>query len=180
MNTKRSPVFVCMVILSVAIVIGLVVLTMVNINGNPDFWTISVNTIISIILAIGITYFLSQWKQDERKHKEIIVDLVHRTQSCLCNECAYRITTDDRRDLQMNIRAIANLISALKECTLSSMYKSEISYIEDQFKQYKDMIGNHHNETDFLRKAEQELNMYLMNISSKLDFIMVKLYKSYN
>jgi hypothetical protein len=148
-----------------------------NIKNNADFYSVPISAIVNIFLAIGITYYFTQRKNDERKQKDIVMSIIDRFQKLLEKECAYRIVNEDRRDLQVNIRGISNAILALKQCGLyKKIYKDEMNYIEEQFKIYREFIGTHSSNTKFLEEAEPELNLYLMNISSKLNSISVYLF----
>jgi hypothetical protein len=173
-RSKNKSLFVWIFI--AMITVAIIILFLYNFKENKGFFIISINTLINILMAIILTYFFTQRKHDQRKQKDIYFNLITELQQLLDKECAYRILSEDRRDIRLNNRALANKINALKECYLSCKYKSELKYIEDQFREYKEFIGNNNSNTEYLKDSEQVLTMYLMNISSKLDSIIVKLY----
>ncbi len=168
---KNSKMLFCFVVVIVA---ALSFLMGYNINQNTQFLNISASVIINVLVAAGITFYFTQRKHDERKQKEIVATIILRLQTYLDKECAYKI--EDTNNTLMNNRAINNSIAALKACGEYKKYKSGLDYIENQFKHYKNLFGNHKHDLEYLKKSEPEFSRFTTNMSSKLEKILVQLY----
>lgn len=69
------------VIIYLVLLLLLLVWTVYNYKNNQDFFNASLVNIITIGLAIFVSYFLSQKNNNVRKQKDIILDLLLKLQN---------------------------------------------------------------------------------------------------
>ncbi|MBR5023411.1 MAG: hypothetical protein IKY18_09560 [Oscillospiraceae bacterium] len=63
-----------------------------NIRHNSEFWNASAVNIITILIAVVISYYLVQRKSDKRKQKEILLELISKLRLLVDSEKSYDFT----------------------------------------------------------------------------------------
>lgn len=167
-------------ILEISIILVIVAITVYNIIFNCSFWKVSIAQILTLIIAIGVAFFASQYKTDERKQKEHTENLVIKIQKIVLEDQFVRFSCeDDTKTITVNNRRISNAIDVLKEYSKrlnSKDIKDDTEYIENEFKQYRMFVEEKIGDLDYLSKSESILRKYSENISSKCDALVLHLY----
>lgn len=160
------------------LVFGMVVLTGYNIKYNTSFFQAPIYTILNLIVAVFFAYFLTQRKNDERKLKEKAENLIDKIQIVINDKRFVHITSkEDIEFLLMMQRSISNRVEILIGLKDKLIFPKEIEYIKENFTSYKEIIGNHFQDVDYLSKSEKDLYNKIMLIDSKLDEMRIKLYQ---
>ncbi len=155
----------------------LIAVSLFNIYTNKSFFETSFTTCVSIAVAVGISYFLSQKQTDRRKQKEILLNLVSRIQNIVCSTEAYTVQrTTDPDSLTMRNRDINNAIHILENFGKRFDISTEVCFIREKFNEYEELIGNHINDLNYLQESKKELKRPLDLIDKKLFEIMLKIY----
>lgn len=179
MSKKRlSPEakFRVFVLLVLVIIVGLGGLILYNIKTNPSFWETSVSSCITIIIALVFSYWLVQRKNDLRKQKEILASLLFDLRTQFEKEDMYDLSQMSPSSINMRNRDISNKIEILDEIKTDFNMESEVNFILERFDEYKDFVGNHINDLDYLKSSTSELKCPIMLISTKLFKMAFKLY----
>ena len=164
------------------LLITLTIFTMVwNIINNDDFWDASVSQILTLLVAIGLAFWATNFKTDERISKEHVEKVLAKLQQLVTNEKFYRIPPhgdpeEIRVFLNTNNRRINNCLTVLNKYGKRFSFSKEIEYIDKEFKDYRTRVGNHITDLDYLSKTEKEFKKTSENIDSKCDQIIVSLY----
>lgn len=150
------------------------------------FWSASAVQLLTPLVAVCLTFFATQMKNDQReakKHAEIIVDKI---QALVSDESFYIIPKTNDPEMQKEIRNQIQIINKkMNNCIDSLMaygnclnFATEANYIRDEFRRYRDLIDSSSTDLNELSGLNIALRKYAENISSKCDQISVKLYCS--
>ena len=169
----------------VEIFLVLAVIVMAGINiivlHNSDFWKISIAQVLTLLVAIVVAFQAVQRKTDERKIKDQIEKVTEKIQTNVSSPdfVVYSVNCDPtevQKRITMTTRRLANCINILQGYSKILKITEEIKYIEDQLKGYRDFVSAKVGDLDYLSKSETHLRKYADNISSKCDYIILKLY----
>ena len=165
------------------IIIVICILSAYNIyKFRGAFFKISIEQVMTILVAVGIAFWATQRKNDQRKMKEEAERIIEKIQSFVSSDCFINIPSDgDTETIQRNINAynrkINNYISILNEYGQLLSFSDETDYIQKTFEEYKSTVGNHINNPDYLSDSSIDFERMSANINNKCEEIIVKLYK---
>ena len=71
----------------------IIILGIYNVRINEDFLKISIGQILTLLIAIGIAFWATQRKNDERKTKEQIEKIIERIRNIILNQNFYSFET---------------------------------------------------------------------------------------
>jgi hypothetical protein len=155
----------------------IIAICVINIFQNEDFWDISIGNIISVVIAVVVAYFFVQSKNDERKRKEKMEDIINKIQLFINSVQAYTVESPrDELNIKMQHRSVSNKLAMLGEYKKNMGIDEEYIYIFDKFTSYKDMIGNHITDYKYIKDSRIDLQRDLALIDDKLDMMKLKLY----
>lgn len=168
-------------LVSVLIFIFIVVVCIYNGFKNDLFWEISIGQALTPTVAILIAFMATQYKTDERKTKEGMERIVNKVQNIVSETGFYSFSkSEDKDDIKKRTgitnRSMNNCIAALQKYAKKVGSENEVKYIEERFKEYKEIISEHLEELEYLERTEAQFKRIAENISSKCDDIMVNLY----
>lgn len=168
-------------IISVLIFVFIVIICIINCANNDKFWEISIGQALTPTVAILIAFMATQFKTDERKTKEGMEKIVNKIQNIVSESGFYTFSKEDNADdikkrTGITNRSLSNCIAALQKYTKKVGSENEVKYIDERFKEYKDLISEHLEDLEYLEKTESQFKRIAENISSKCDDIMVNLY----
>ena len=87
-----------------------------NAVHNSSFWSVSIAQILTLIIAVGVAFFATQYKADERKQKEHAENIVLKIQAAVSDDHFVHISCEDNpKDITINNRKINNAIDLLKQ-----------------------------------------------------------------
>ena len=124
-----------------------------------------------------VTYYCTQRKNDERKKKEIMEEIIDKIQECILSDNACKKLNEmSQEEISMMQRRIRNKISFLAEKKDELGIKDEVELINNKFESYCDLIGNHIEQPEHLKESSKEIRNWLDLIDDNLDRIKLKLY----
>lgn len=148
-----------------------IVLCIYNIFCNKDFFETSITAVISILVAIIVSYVLVQHKTDERRKKEKIDNLLYKIEKILQKE-DFLVVKEGDLILQ---RSISNKICFLENYVENIDIKTDITRMKEYFDQYREFYGNHYKDNTYMEKSKNELMNYISRIDDICDSIHMKL-----
>lgn len=178
MKIKNILVIIAVIILLVStIVIGVY-----NGFNNSKFFDASISQVLTLVVTLGIAFWATQIKNDQRKIKDHAEIIIQKIQAVVTEDSFYFIyKTDDPIEVQKRIsvtnRKLNNCIGILKQYGDRLGFSNDANYIEEEFKSYKTFISDHYTDLDYLEKSESTLRKHAENIDSKCDYIILSLYK---
>lgn len=164
---------------SLAIIIGV---TIYNLKCNASFFEVSIAQLLTPFIALCFAFSAVQYKNDQRKAKEHVEKILLHIQEIVKSEAFYAIPAHGQvgaiqKDINLTNRKISNYIAILQGYSKSLGFASELKYIETEFVKYKQTIGEHISDLEYLSKTESEFRRIAENIDSKCEAIFLKFYK---
>ncbi len=177
MKTTTSPKPWGRIAIIAIICIALIAFAIYNAIVNEQFWNASAINIVTVFIGIVISFFLVQRKNDERKQKDILLDLILKLQLQVCDEKTYDLSGQTQAEITMRNRDISNKIQILKDTADIFSTQSDVDFVASKFEEYLEFIGNHINELDYLSRSQKDLKRPLDLINNKLFSMAISLYK---
>lgn len=169
--------------LSIILIIAFLFLIVRNIIvHSSSFLDASLVQVLTLMVALFITFWANQYKNDQRKAKEHAESLIMKLQQIVTDESFYCISVDGnieetKREINSKNRKISNYIRILTEYGKTLKFSDKINYISEQFSQYKSTTGDHIAYLEYLSKTETTFHKISENIDSKCEDIILLLYK---
>lgn len=170
-------------ILGGVLFLSTIVVSIYNIMCDKEhFFEISIAQMLTVLVALGIAFWASQYENDRRKAKEHVEKMLIKLQEMVsansfCSIPSTGDTNDIRKNINITNRKINNYINILKKYGKTLGFTKYIDYIDSEFDSYKKIIGDHINDLDYLSKTESEFRRIASNIELKSEFIIHSLYK---
>lgn len=157
--------------------LGLAYLLYFNLSFHrTEFLKTNLGTLLTILAAILIAYFLTQQKTDERKLKDKIEDIVNKVAAFATSGEAKFVTPEYNIEaIEVRHKSIDNLIRFLEENKSRVNIGKEIKIIKNQFLAYKEFVSDSPNGEN-LHANSQHLERFLSQIRTQCDSIILKLY----
>jgi hypothetical protein len=154
------------------------VLLVYNIFNYDKFLEIPLYNMINIAIAIIVAYYFVQKKNDERKLKEIVEDIVGKIQDSVNSELAniFQDGNDRKRVLRI-LRSTNNRIEQLNNIKEKLNLKDEVEYINEKYNCYREFIGDNLNQLESISQNGIDLHRLLSDIEDKCDELRIKMYK---
>jgi hypothetical protein len=164
--------------IAVIVTAGVVCWLMLHNWKSKEFFDASFTTCISIIIAVGISYLLSQRQTDKRKQKEILQSVLKALQDRINDPGAYSITeSTPPESLTSRNREIQNYLSLLDGKKTQFGIDREVDFLKEKFLEYETCIGDHISSIPWLMEASKELRRPLDLMNTKIYDTMLKLYQ---
>lgn len=161
-----------------AILIFAIVVLCWNIVKNPNFMRASISQVLTLFATIFITFLAVQLRNDERKQKEHVEDILADIQEKILAEPFNKIDTNTNTKLiTLTNRSISNKMNTLEGYCHKFKFVEEMNYIKNKLQDYKEFVDGHITDLEYLEKSNEELIKYSESISSKCDAIRQKIYK---
>ncbi len=174
---KRIITGVTIFLAVVTIVIGIY-----NHQYNTSFWDVSVAQVLTLLVAIAVAFWATQFRNDQRSAKAHAEKVIAKIQQIVCSEEFYIFNPEDNEEERKKTyglmqRKIANCLTVLKDYSTQFNFKDELKYLNTQFDEYRTFVSDKLSDFDYLKKSETHLKKLSQNIDSKCDQIVVKFYR---
>ena len=173
---------VIIVIFEVLLFSAIIFTLVYNLIVNESFLSSNITQVLTLLLTLGVLFIAVQYKTDQRKMKEKAEDIIRKIQILVTETSFFKIDPKADQDdtvkrISTTNRKINNCISILSEYGKNIGCSEDIDYIKSQFSTYRDRIGEHIYDLDYLSKSENEFKRISENIDTKCDTIILSLYK---
>lgn len=161
----------------IIIVVGLSIggIALYNAFVNPKFWEIQIGQVLTLYVAIVVSYALVQWRNTDSHKNEKIDDLVYKIQVMISDENLMKADSDSSQQLNLMIhRSIAKKIQYVKDSNVKEI-EQEVSEIESNFTILRELYSNHMKDQEYLDKSTYEINNRIKLIDDSCDSIHMKL-----
>lgn len=178
MNKVINALLICIIIVTIIVGIN-------SFLNNKDFFIVNAQQIITILIAVGISFFASQFKNDERKIKDNVERIIVKIQdmvnssdfTCIKFSNDKKNDNNTRKNITINNRTINNLISVVEKNYSKRLHiEDEIKYIKDSFEEYNVFVSEHINNLKYLSNSETTLRRLSNNIDNKCYELIAKMY----
>ncbi len=145
--------------------------------GTQDFIRTSFTTCFSLLLAVWVSYYLTQKQTDSRRQKELLLNLLYSLQELINDEALFKIPPDyEMSKLTLKVRAINNRISLIERYKEYFGISEDVDFIIERMDEYNLIIGENFNNTEYLSIACDSLFRPLSLINDKIFDITLKIY----
>lgn len=171
MKDKILFIFECVLLLAI------VILFVFNAITNDNFFNASMSQLMTLMVAIVIAFWATQLKNDTRKQKEQIENILRKIQTLISHPNFHSINENTvKDDVLITNRAISNYIKLLKTHSKKFKIQNDVEYIEGQFETYKTFISDNIYDFKALENQHITLRKWSENINYKCDQIIFSLY----
>ena len=156
-----------------------------NFNKNCNFFDASLSTIVSIMIAVIVSFYLVQKKNDLIREKEKIDGLVYKIQEIIMDNSFGSVEDEDiiRKNLIMQ-RSVANKFEYLSvkfkrlNDKINTETKESLKNAADKYNEFKEFYGNHYTDKEYIKKSFTEITNYKTLIDDFCDKIHIQLFES--
>lgn len=145
------------------------------------FFRISFPQILTVFVAVGITFYATQRKNDERIIKEHVEKIIEKMQS-IVTDCSFFIIREDAdaeqvsQRIMMTCRKLSNYIDILRKYQDICAIKAEVEYLSREVSAYDTLVSDNIKDMKYLSKSGNALRRHAENIESKCNSIVARLY----
>lgn len=166
-----------MIILTLIIFVIVDILINIIVLKNNNFFKTSFGTCLTLLIALIVSFYLSNKVTDKRRQKEIYINILTKFQTLIEDNSLWDYEKENDLDLiKMKKRKLNNYINTLKKYENIYCVKEEIDFIDNRLSEYIEVVGDHIDDSEYLIKSKKELKRPLDLISQKLDEVMMKMY----
>lgn len=141
-----------------------------NFNTNSEFLKTPLSTIVTILIAVIVSYFLVQKKTDDRRKNEKIDKLLYKIQDIILEE---DFLVAEKGSL-IKQRSIVNKIQYLQE-NIDNKFENDVCRIREQFDILREFYSEHYQDEEYMKKSQNELMNYIRLVDDACDKIHMKL-----
>lgn len=163
----KPIVIFCLVVATI-----LVALALGNLHKST-FWEASLVDLITLVIAIVLSFFITQVIDDDKRRKQCIEDVILEIQSMVGDERCYSVCG---RQALLKQQSCANKIKYLKEAGFKDIAK-DIDFIENEFCEIRDLYSEHNKSEKDLAGIQKDIDRHVDGIYDKCDKIRIALYK---
>lgn len=171
-------------IILIVIIIAIILVTISAFNiykqSFEKFIEINAYEITTIIIALFVTYYLTERKNDIRKLNNKIENICNDIQLYIREEYKVIPSKQNKEKVLINIRYISNKIHILEQLSdKNKEIKNAITYIKIEHNKYKEFVTDNFDQNDEYFKEEkrqEKIKSIINRMDNKIDEIMVYLY----
>ena len=160
----------------IAILILFVLASSVYNWSSKSFFKMDLYKIISLTLIVGVSYYLTQKKLDNRKKRDVLNEIINVIINTTYQLNKNTIQSENAKLFVMEIRNIENKISLIEKVSKEYKVTDEINYIKREVETINDMISNHISDKDTLLKIFVDIEKHIKNIQNKCEEMQFKIY----
>ena len=180
MNKVKKWIIIIMEIAILLLIVGVGICNMVK---NDSFWNVTIAQLLTPLIAIFFAFWATQYKNDQRKAKEHVEKIILKLQEIVTDDKFYVISPAEeqsakQKELNLTNRKISNYLDILSQYGKMLGLLAEVNYIETEFEKYKQTVGDHIADLEYLSKTEPEFRKIAGNIDTKCEAIILKFYLS--
>ena len=164
------------IILAAAVAVVLII-GVFNCIVNEKFWELSISNVLTLLVALIITFLLTQKTTEVRRKKDVVVKMLDRLYILLSDIRMVKIQSQETIDfVKIQNRTISNKITCLEKFAKDLKFEEEIRKMKTDFDSYENFFSEHMSDLDYLIKSERTFNNKMQLLDNQCDNILAKLY----
>ena len=163
----------------VLIAIGLallIILLGISNSGNDEFWSVSAFDCLSLLIAVGVSFFIVERQTDKRKQKELFISLLESLKVLTEDKASYDFSGLSQAAVLMRMREIRLKLQLIKNYSEKFGIQRDYAFLNEKYEEYQAIVDNHPSNMDLLTQLHQELYRPLNLMSQRIFEIMIALY----
>lgn len=153
------------------VVIGTCVLLAAKNWNERSFFTAGLTDLITILLGLIITFFITEKLTDQRRRNDCIEHIIVEIESFVTEDKNFEID----KCTYIKQGSCANRIKYLKDAGFADI-KEDIEFIETNFQNIRDLYSNHNQNEESLKSVKVDIDRHRINIVDKCSKIRIGLY----
>ena len=163
---------IAVVLASVILVLGIVNIACCN----EEFWSVSAFDCLSLLIVVGVSFFIVERQTDKRKQKELFISLLEALKVLTEDKKSYDLSNSSCEEVLMRMREIRLKLQLIKEYSKKFGIETDYEFLNEKFEEYQTVIDNHPSDIELLSKLHNELYRPLNLMSQRIFEIMIALY----
>ncbi len=163
---------IAVVLASVILVLGIVNIACCN----DEFWSVSAFDCLSLLIVVGVSFFIVERQTDKRKQKELFISLLEALKVLTEDKKSYDLSNSSWEEVLMRMREIRLKLQLIKEYSKKFGIETDYEFLNEKFEEYQTVIDNHPSDIELLSKLHNELYRPLNLMSQRIFEIMIALY----
>lgn len=177
MNIRTTKKFLRKNWLLIVLCLIVIVVSGFNLRKNPEFFNMNIGTSISLIVVLLFANILSNRNNEEKIKKELTMKLLEKLQVILTDDSLYVfLKEDDIKSNRLTSKKISNIITTVEESKVKNLDVNIWNNFKHEFESYKNLVGEHMQDIDELKKNEQGHKRHIANMDTYVDNIIIKLF----
>lgn len=173
---KKKTGYVIAYVLTFFILVGCIYLFAYNWNNNKDFFKMSLSTLMTIVTAIIISFYLVQKKKDERRKIDNIDKILTKVQLFINDTKLIDASTQSALNNALLMqKSLANKLEYIKK-NCPKEIEFDLLYICNEFQHLRELYGGHFKDEEYIKKSADDFKKFIINIDDKCDAIHMNLY----
>lgn len=165
-------------IILLVLVILIAPLLYYNFKNNETFFKVPFTSIVSALAVVYVSFYLTQWRNDTREKIKHIGAIIDEIKFIINSDDLYLINSEMQKQRSLILqRKVANKITILKHYDLNNKIKCEIKALDDNYKELREFLGNHINDSEYIQKSKNEIARMASKIENNCDEICVYLHE---
>lgn len=163
----------------IATVLALLIITLGIVNivcCNDEFWSVSAFDCLSLLIVVGVSFFIVERQTDKRKQKELFISLLEALKVLTEDKKSYDFSDLSWEEVLMRMREIRLKLQLVKEYSKKFGIQKDYEFLNEKFKEYQTVIDDHPSDIELLTKMHKELYRPLNLMSQRIFEIMIALY----
>lgn len=146
--------------------------------GIGQYFIMPAYSLMGMAIAVLFAYFFTQNGHYLRNNMDVATNIIERLLFDLNNEQMWTLShKNDIYFVLLKQRTISNRLKLLNEYEHMFNFTDYMEYTMFQFNSYWDLVSNHTNDVDYLKKSQRELHNSIENMISKLEALIVYIHK---
>ena len=164
-------------IIATVLALLIIALGIVNIACcNDEFWSVSAFDCLSLLIVVGVSFFIVERQTDKRKQKELFISLLEALKELTEEKKSYDFSDSSQEEVLMRMREIRLKLQLIKEYSKKFGIQKDYEFLNEKFEEYQTVIDNHPSDMVLLSKLHKELYRPLNLMSQRIFEIMIALY----
>lgn len=164
-------------IIATVLALLIIALGIVNIACcNDEFWSASAFDCLSLLIVVGVSFFIVERQTDKRKQKELFISLLEALKALTEEKKSYDFSDSSQEEVLMRMREIRLKLQLIKEYSKKFGIQKDYEFLNEKFEEYQTVIDNHPSDMVLLSKLHKELYRPLNLMSQRIFEIMIALY----
>lgn len=165
----------------ISLVVLLIVLIIVMICSwifdYRNFFDVSAGSVISIFIALYLSFYLTQQLNDKREQIRHVEMMVLDIRKIINDDAFFQLDDEDDRKMTTVLhRRVSNKIDILANCLAETELQGEVQKMKESFQEAREFYGNHVDDIEYLKKSRADIMRYIEKIETCCDQIIAKLY----
>ena len=154
----------------------IVVLGIANVKCNDEFWSVTAFDCLSLLVVVGVSFFIVERQTDKRKQKELFISLLEALKVLVEDNASYNFEGRSREEVLMRMREIRLKLGIIDKYSKKFKIQDDYAFLNEKFEEYQMVIDNHPTDMKLLSQLQKELYRPLNLMSQKIFEIMITLY----